>query len=113
MELNFVIQDAQNIKHMLELLDHCPSSLQVIIKITFYQDNLIDSCFIQAEIWSVFIAILKKSVRNLQACTEIGLIEHVLLRLNKADVVVAGIFFSFNFFEIKLKLNFFKYRFIN
>lgn len=32
MELNFVIQDAQNIKHMLELLDHCPSSLQVNIK---------------------------------------------------------------------------------
>jgi hypothetical protein len=30
MELNFVIQDAQNIKHMLELLDHCPSNLQVI-----------------------------------------------------------------------------------
>lgn len=29
MELNFVIQDAQNIQHMLELLDHCPSSLQV------------------------------------------------------------------------------------
>ncbi|CAB3374575.1 Hypothetical predicted protein [Cloeon dipterum] len=28
MELNFVIQDAQNIRHMLELLDHCPPSLQ-------------------------------------------------------------------------------------
>ncbi|KAJ6638681.1 Neurobeachin [Pseudolycoriella hygida] len=28
MELNFVIQDAQNIKHMLELLDHCPPTLQ-------------------------------------------------------------------------------------
>ncbi|KAK0183487.1 hypothetical protein PV327_001524 [Microctonus hyperodae] len=28
MELNFVIQDAQNIKHMLELLDHCPPNLQ-------------------------------------------------------------------------------------
>lgn len=46
-------------------------------------------CF-QAEIWSVFIAILRKSVRNLQACTEVGLIEHVLLRLNRAEVVVAG-----------------------
>lgn len=44
----------------------------------------------QAEIWSVFIAILRKSVRNLQACTEVGLIEHVLLRLNRAEVVVAG-----------------------
>jgi hypothetical protein len=29
MELNFVIQDAQNIRHMLELLDHCPPNLQV------------------------------------------------------------------------------------
>lgn len=31
MELNFVIQDAQNIKHMLELLDHCPPNLQVSV----------------------------------------------------------------------------------
>lgn len=71
MELNFVVQDAQNVKHMLELLDHCPANLQ-------------------AEVWSVFIAILKKSVRNLQACTEIGLIEHVLARLQQAEPIVAG-----------------------
>lgn len=44
----------------------------------------------QAEIWSVFIAILRKSVRNLQACTEVGLIEHVLMRLQRAETVVAG-----------------------
>lgn len=44
----------------------------------------------QAEIWSVFIAILRKSVRNLQACTDVGLIEHVLLRLTQAETVVAG-----------------------
>ena len=31
MELNFVIQDAQNIRHMLELLDHCPPNLQVCL----------------------------------------------------------------------------------
>lgn len=37
MELNFVIQDAQNIKHMLELLDHCPSNLQV--KLTINQQK--------------------------------------------------------------------------
>lgn len=46
----------------------------------------------QAEIWSVFIAILRKSVRNLQACTEIGLIEQVLHRLSLCDAVVAGRF---------------------
>ncbi|XP_050689249.1 neurobeachin-like isoform X4 [Eriocheir sinensis] len=72
MELNFVIQDAHNLRHMLELLDHCPPPLQ-------------------AEIWSVFIAILRKSVRNLQACTEVGLITHVLHRLPQADSVVADL----------------------
>ncbi|GAB0087115.1 hypothetical protein DMENIID0001_013900 [Sergentomyia squamirostris] len=45
---------------------------------------------LQAEIWSVFIAILRKSVRNLQACTDVGLIEHVLVRLQRAETVVAG-----------------------
>lgn len=45
---------------------------------------------LQAEIWSVFIAILRKSVRNLQACTDVGLIEHVLMRLQRAETVVAG-----------------------
>ncbi|XP_077558412.1 A kinase anchor protein rugose isoform X2 [Haemaphysalis longicornis] len=72
MELNFVIQHPQNILHMLDLLDHCPSSLQ-------------------AEVWSVFIAILKKSMRNLQACTEVGLIEHILLRFSQVEEVVADL----------------------
>lgn len=35
MELNFIIQDAQNIRHMLELLDHCPPNLQVSLEISF------------------------------------------------------------------------------
>lgn len=54
---------------------------------------LLTFCFfssLQAEIWSVFIAILRKSVRNLQACTDVGLIEHVLVRLQCAETVVAG-----------------------
>lgn len=46
--------------------------------------------FFQAEIWSVFIAILRKSVRNLQACTDVRLIELVVNRLARADTVVAG-----------------------
>uniref|UniRef100_A0A8D8UFC3 Neurobeachin n=1 Tax=Cacopsylla melanoneura TaxID=428564 RepID=A0A8D8UFC3_9HEMI len=94
MELNFIIQDAQNIRHMLELLDHCPPHLQ-------------------AEIWSVFIAILRKSVRNLQACTDIGLIEHVLNRLPHADPVVAdllidmmGVLASYSITVKELKLFF-------
>ncbi|XP_058126890.1 neurobeachin [Anopheles coustani] len=94
MELNFVVQDAQNVKHMLELLDHCPANLQ-------------------AEVWSVFIAILKKSVRNLQACTEIGLIEHVLARLQQAEAIVAdlliemlGVLASYSITVKELKLLF-------
>ncbi|XP_025205562.1 neurobeachin isoform X5 [Melanaphis sacchari] len=92
MELNFIIQDAQNIRHMLELLDHCPPNLQ-------------------AEIWSVFIAILRKSVRNLQACTDVGLIELVVNRLARADSVVAdllidmlGVLASFSITVKELKL---------
>ncbi|XP_043268536.1 neurobeachin isoform X4 [Venturia canescens] len=94
MELNFVIQDAQNIRHMLELLDHCPPNLQ-------------------AEIWSVFIAILRKSVRNLQACTDVNLIEHVLHRLSRAETVVAdllidmlGVLASYSITVKELKLLF-------
>ncbi|XP_060530790.1 neurobeachin isoform X11 [Cylas formicarius] len=94
MELNFIIQDVQNIRHMLELLDHCPTNLQ-------------------AEIWSVFIAILKKSVRNLQACTDIRLIEHVLKRLRNADPIVAdlliemlGVLASYSITVKELKLLF-------
>ncbi|XP_018398610.1 PREDICTED: neurobeachin [Cyphomyrmex costatus] len=93
-ELNFVIQDAQNIRHMLELLDHCPPNLQ-------------------AEIWSVFIAILRKSVRNLQACTDVSLIEHVLHRLSRAETVVAdllidmlGVLASYSITVKELKLLF-------
>lgn len=59
----------------------------------------------------MFIAILKKSVRNLQACTEIGLIEHVLLRLNKAEVVVAGIFSTIQSFSYRTH-KFFSYFFL-
>ncbi|ODN02477.1 Neurobeachin [Orchesella cincta] len=101
MELNFVIQDAQNIKHMLEMLDHCPPHLQ-------------------AEIWSVFIAILRKSVRNLQACTDVGLIEHILLRLPHAEPVVAdlliemlGVLASYSITVKELKLLFSSMKAIN
>ncbi|KAK3927685.1 Neurobeachin [Frankliniella fusca] len=67
----------------------------------------------QAEIWSVFIAILRKSVRNLQACTDVGLIEHVLHRLQAAEPVVAdlliemlGVLASYSITVKELKLLF-------
>ena len=47
-------------------------------------------CVVQAELWSHCTAILRKSTRNLQACTEIGLIEKVLLRLPEAGDMLAG-----------------------
>ena len=79
---------------MLELLDKCPPSLQ-------------------AEVWSVFTAILKKSVRNLQACAEVGLMEHLLRRLPDAPPLVVdllvelmGILASYNITVKELKLLF-------
>lgn len=54
--------------------------------------ELLDKCDItcQAEVWSMFTAILKKSIRNLQACTEVGLVEQVLQRIDRADSMIAG-----------------------
>ena len=72
METNFVIVEPSNVSRMLELLDHCDAALQ-------------------AEIWSVFIAILRKSIRNLQACTEASLMEHLLTRLPHAVPLVVDL----------------------
>lgn len=71
LETNFIIQDAESISCMVELLEHC---------------NI--AC--QAEIWSMFTAILRKSVRNLQTSTEVGLIHQVLLKMIWVDDVIAG-----------------------
>ena len=46
---------------------------------------------LQAEVWSMFIPLLRKSLRNLQACTEIGLIEHVLTMLPSVSEMVADL----------------------
>ena len=92
--MNFVIVESKNIVHMLELLDSCSPSLQ-------------------AEIWSVFTATLKKSVRNLQACVEVGLMEHLLKRLPEAAPLVVdllvelmGILASYSITVKELKLLF-------
>lgn len=60
-----MISDPLNLHHMLTLLDSCSDQTRLL----------------QAEIWSVFTATLRKSVRNLQACAEAGLMEHLLRRL--------------------------------
>lgn len=71
LEMNFIIQEPESIVCMVELLDKCEPTCQ-------------------AEVWSIFTAILKKSVRNLQACTDVGLIQLVLQRISTTDSMIAG-----------------------
>ena len=94
LEMNFVIVDPSNIHHTLVLLDSCGPRLQ-------------------AEIWSIFTATLRKSVRNLQACTDAGLMEHLLVRLPEAQPLVVdllvelmGILASYSITVKELKLLF-------
>ncbi|GAA6080356.1 neurobeachin a isoform X1, partial [Tachysurus ichikawai] len=70
LEMNFIIQDAESITCMVELLEHCEVTCQ-------------------AEIWSMFTAILRKSMRNLQTCTEVGLIQQVLQKMSNVDDMIA------------------------
>uniref|UniRef100_A0A8D3BMT0 Neurobeachin n=1 Tax=Scophthalmus maximus TaxID=52904 RepID=A0A8D3BMT0_SCOMX len=72
METNFIIQDAESIGCMVELLEHCDATCQ-------------------AEIWSMFTAILRKSVRNLQTSTEVGLIQQVLLKMSSVEDMIADL----------------------
>ncbi len=58
--------------------------------IPFDAKTLFTFVLLQAEIWSHFTAILRKSTRNLQACTEVGLIERVLGILSTSEDMVAG-----------------------
>ncbi|XP_072119007.1 neurobeachin a isoform X9 [Mobula birostris] len=94
LEINFIIQDAESITCMIELLEHCDVTCQ-------------------AEIWSMFTAILRKSVRNLQASTEVGLIEQVLIKMSKVDDMIAdllvdmlGVLASYSITVKELKLLF-------
>ncbi|OCT96018.1 hypothetical protein XELAEV_18013708mg [Xenopus laevis] len=92
--MNFIIQDAESITCMSELLEHCDVTCQ-------------------AEIWSMFTAILRKSVRNLQTSTEVGLIEQVLLKMPSVDDMIAdllvdmlGVLASYSITVKELKLLF-------
>ncbi|XP_044871858.1 neurobeachin isoform X4 [Mauremys mutica] len=94
LEMNFIIQDAESITCMSELLEHCDVTCQ-------------------AEIWSMFTAILRKSVRNLQTSTEVGLIEQVLLKMSTVDDMIAdllvdmlGVLASYSITVKELKLLF-------
>ncbi|XP_066852828.1 lipopolysaccharide-responsive and beige-like anchor protein isoform X2 [Anser cygnoides] len=96
LEMNFIIQEKDGITCMVELLDKCDVTCQ-------------------AEVWSMFTAILKKSIRNLQACTEVGLVEQVLKRIDRADNMIAdllvdmlGVLANYNLTVRELKLFFSK-----
>lgn len=71
-ESKFVIEEAANVDHMLTLLSHCDSDLQ-------------------NEIWSLFLAVMKKSNRNLEACTRVGLVSKVLELLPEAPPLLADL----------------------
>ncbi|XP_077333147.1 lipopolysaccharide-responsive and beige-like anchor protein isoform X1 [Lithobates pipiens] len=94
LEMNFIIQEGDSIFCMVELLDKCDVTCQ-------------------AEIWSIFTAILKKSIRNLLVCTEVGLVELVLNRIDKVDSMIAdllvdmlGVLASYSLTVRELKLFF-------
>uniref|UniRef100_M4A0Y3 LPS responsive beige-like anchor protein n=1 Tax=Xiphophorus maculatus TaxID=8083 RepID=M4A0Y3_XIPMA len=96
LEMNFIIQEPESIVCMVELLDKCEPTCQ-------------------AEIWSIFTAILKKSVRNLQVCTEVELIQQVLHRISTTDSMIAdllvdmlGVLASYSITVKELKLFFSK-----
>ncbi|KAM7419464.1 hypothetical protein PAMA_016534 [Pampus argenteus] len=96
LEMNFIIQEPESIVCMVELLDKCEPTCQ-------------------AEVWSIFTAILKKSVRNLQACTDVGLIQQVLQRVSTTDSMIAdllvdmlGVLASYSITVKELKLFFSK-----
>uniref|UniRef100_A0A667XMQ3 Neurobeachin n=1 Tax=Myripristis murdjan TaxID=586833 RepID=A0A667XMQ3_9TELE len=96
LEMNFIIQEPESIVCMVELLDQCEPTCQ-------------------AEVWSIFTAILKKSVRNLQACTDVGLIQLVLQRISSTDSMIAdllvdmlGVLASYSITVKELKLFFSK-----
>ncbi|XP_053728334.1 neurobeachin isoform X1 [Synchiropus splendidus] len=94
LETNFIIQEAESIGCLVELLEHC---------------NI--TC--QAEIWSMFTAILRKSMRNLQTSTEVGLILQVLLKMSSVEDMIAdllvemlGVLASYSITVKELKLLF-------
>uniref|UniRef100_A0A673XGC8 LPS responsive beige-like anchor protein n=1 Tax=Salmo trutta TaxID=8032 RepID=A0A673XGC8_SALTR len=94
--MNFIIQEQDSIVCMVELLDKCEPTCQ-------------------AEVWSIFTAILKKSVRNLQACTDTALINLVLDRVAHTDSMIAdlmvdmlGVLASYSITVKELKLFFSK-----
>lgn len=99
MELNFVIQDAQNIRHMLELLDHCPPNLQVCIYLSSYRRVSIDTTYI----WSRVLYILRVIMQQLKLKIRLD-IKNFLSRIKVFSVSSYYYFDQLTFLFIGLKL---------
>ncbi|XP_055330476.1 neurobeachin-like [Paramacrobiotus metropolitanus] len=72
MELNHTVKNPERLIQVTEFLDKCPPSLQ-------------------AEVWSVIVAFLKKSLLNLQICTDCHMLSMLLERLPRSDDVVGSL----------------------
>ncbi|VDP54357.1 unnamed protein product [Heligmosomoides polygyrus] len=72
LETRYIIEDSSNIERMLTLLTHADETLQ-------------------AEIWSVFLAVVRKSKRNLEACSRISLISKILDVLPVTDGMLSDL----------------------
>ncbi|KAF8356627.1 sel-2 [Pristionchus pacificus] len=73
MEARFTIDDAANIERMLQLLQ-------------------IGDLSFQAEVWSVFVAVVRKSIRNVEMCSRVGLISRLLDLLQTAPALLSDIY---------------------
>ncbi|XP_030236698.1 neurobeachin-like [Gadus morhua] len=70
LETNHLIQEADGVLCMLDLLRRCPAPTQ-------------------AQVWATFTAMLRRSLRNRHTCTRVGLVRHLLLTVGGADDVIA------------------------
>ncbi|CAL8349234.1 unnamed protein product [Arctogadus glacialis] len=70
LETNHLIQEADGVLCMLDLLRRCPAPTQ-------------------AQVWATFTAMLRRSLRNRHTCTQVGLVRHLLFAVGAADDGIA------------------------
>ncbi|KAJ1348562.1 hypothetical protein KIN20_003893 [Parelaphostrongylus tenuis] len=72
LETRYIIEDSSNIERMITLLTHSDDTLQ-------------------AEIWSIFLAVVRKSRRNLEACSRVSMISKILEMLPETDDMMSDL----------------------
>ncbi|VDL84592.1 unnamed protein product, partial [Nippostrongylus brasiliensis] len=85
LETRYIIEDSSNIERMLTLLTHVISieERKILLNLLFLM--------LKAEIWSVFLAVVRKSKRNLEACSRISLISKILDILPDTDGMLSDL----------------------